>query len=184
MGSSTKAPLSERVVTLGQLAGEDLRLLGMAPLPDEPVLLEAPAGRWDLVLMRLADDPQYVAGQLGIPARQQAFLRSLDKRGVVFDELLIAHEVPRGAVKAPLTKSSGRDVVARQSTRHVVDLQATVGRILTVGKLAAIGTLALAAVPLAVLSLDSDPILIGALTQGGSLQPGTPAVYFEVIRWK
>lgn len=186
MGNDLKnQPLSTRVLHLADLAGDDLKPLGIAALPDRPVVMSSPTAKWDLVLLRLVDDPMFERGQLGIPRRQREHLRVLDKRGVSFDDLLIAHEVPKASLAASPEIQSARAAVERESTRHADDLAATVGGISKVGRGVAIGALTLTALPLALLApfTLADPILIGALTTDGSPTPGALAAYFEIIRW-
>lgn len=186
MGTTVKDSLSNRVLELGRIAGRDLTVLGAATLPDGPVVLSAPTARWDLALMRLADDPMFERGQLDIPVRQRARLLELDKRGITFDELLIAHEVPKNVLSPTPGKQAARDAVARQSAKYIDELGATIGTVAAVGRAAAIGALVVAALPLAALTplVLADPILIGVLTEGHSRASGTLAVYFEIIRWR
>jgi hypothetical protein len=184
MGNAKQAltvDMEARVSCLQKLAGRVLVPIGVAPLPDGPTLFAIPGSRWDWLILRLEDDPLFKRGELAIPPVQRSVLYSLDKAGVVFDELLIAHEVPRGSLKGgwDLPKPDVDEVLLEVSAAPVRRLEGWV-------KAMALCTNAIAALPLVVVAAvadAADPVLIGAITKGGMRNPGVLAAYFEVIRW-
>jgi len=136
----------------------------------------------------VSEDPAFLDGTLAIPPAQRRILRDLDRRGVKFDELFIAHEITRigsrgnprpGArevreLLAPPEAGTGAAPPARQAlpaAPALKALSALAGGFITAGKLPG----AAAASPL-------DPVLIGAITvSAGHARPA--AAFFEVVRW-
>jgi hypothetical protein len=184
MGNAKEAVLGDtedRIVYLQKVAGQVLVPIGVAPLSDGPTLFAVPGSKWDWLVLRLEDDPLFKRGELAIPPRQRSVLCSLDKAGVTFDELLIAHEVPRGSLKSgsDLPKPDVEEVLLEVSAAPVRRLEGLV-------KAMALCTKAITALPLVVVAAvadAADPVLIGAITKGGMRNPGVLAAYFEVIRW-
>lgn len=183
MGAPAKT-LDERLRRLHGLASDVLLPLGVAPLPDKPMLQPAATGPFDWVIMRLQDDPLYLKGHLGIPKRQQALLRDLDRRGVVFDELLIAHEIPKGsatekdvhsgkaliAILTSFPPAPGPGVKALTGLLHGLAAATKTAAVVGAGALTTLGTFA-------------DPVLLGAMTADGTRAAGTLAGLFCITRW-
>ncbi len=68
----------------------------MAELPVTPqVFPQVPGAPHDWLLLRLREDPAFLDGALAIPPAKRRVLRDLDRRGVKFDELFIAHEITK-----------------------------------------------------------------------------------------
>ncbi len=175
----------ERVTELERIAGGLVHPLGVAELPDKPVYLPRPEPEtWDWIVLRLRDDPVFAAGELGIPRGIRRHLADLERRGARFDELLIAHEVPRGSVLTAggrpgwehdlLTKVS-KARVARSADRIDAAL-GTVGSVL-------VGAVAVAARAASALAdgIGSDPVLIGAIRIDGS--PTGRHAWFVLAAW-
>ena len=184
MGGSAQA----RILELRGRAGELLTPLGVAEVPRTPQVFAQPPGTpYDWLVLRLGDDPAFMEGALAIPRAQRRALRELDRRGVVFDELLIAHEIPRSASPGQRYPSAGQ----------VRELLAPPGDALRPGPAApalpalkALSALAdgLLAAGTAVrevaapLFSAADPVLVGAII--ASPRRDRPvAAFFEVARW-
>lgn len=176
-----------RIAELRQQAGDVLTPLGVAEMPETPqVFVTDPCAPFDWLLLRLDEDPAYKRGELAIPTAQRAVLRDLDRRGVRFDELLVAHEVRKGAAGqlaamghklpdtyfAPAAQPLMPSAPALKALTALIDGLAVGGKILGA---AALSPLLLAAV--------ADPILIGAVVAGEEPTGRTLAAFFEIIRW-
>ena len=190
----TDAGVVHRLGDLRDSAGDLIEPLGIAPLPDKPLLLTQPASTpFDWVVLRLATDPLFKRGELDIPRQQRRRLRELNGRGVVFDELLIAHEVPKKAIASPETLDDpiALDRVLRppglepdrasgRALRGFLDLAVRGSVALAAGAaVVAVGGVAVASATLAA----ADPVLIGAVTADGGTAGGTPAALFVLARW-
>lgn len=163
-----------RVTDLEQIAGGLVTPLGIAEIPDKPVYLTRPETEaWDWVVLRLNDDPVFAAGELAIPRPIRARLRDLERRGAHFDELLIAHEVPRGTDAAADGKPGWElDAVAKVSKARV---ERSVGRIDRV-----LGKVGDAATSL-VSGIGADPVLIGTIRIDDS--PTGRHAWFVLAAW-
>jgi hypothetical protein len=159
----------------------------VAPLPKEPVLIrQVHSAPFDWVLLRLEEDPRYRRKELNIPRSQRRRLARLDRLGVVFDELLIAHEVPKEV--AAKTDSAGNvDVEAALPPLPPAPKSRSQSALEMWFKTVGIGAGVVLAAPLALLAaplaLFADPVLLGAVTSDGSRVPGTPAAFFMIARW-
>lgn len=190
-GESDKLSISARISALHARAGDQVQPMGAAPLPNGPQYFPQSAGTpWDWVVLRLVDDPRYVAGQLDMPRPVKKDLLHLADAGVEFDDLLIAHEVTKGAISSPKPTLAevSKAINATPPRRHAVheQLHSTLTAVLTglkygAGGLAAAPLAGLA--PLGLLGVLADPALIGVLTCDGTPTPGQDAAYFLIARW-
>lgn len=149
-----------RVKELERAAGELVTPLGIAELPNKPVYLARPETEaWDWIVLRLADDPVFRAGELAIPRDVRRHLAELERRGATFDELLVAHEVPRGSALAAKSATGWElDLLTSVSKARVERATNRLDR--------ALGVLAGAARATAgsfASGIGSDPVLIGTI---------------------
>lgn len=198
MGTNlVQRPLDEvaaRLEDIRDRAGDLLEPLGIASLPAQPLLLRQPrTADFDWVVLPLLDDPLFKRGELDIPPQERRRLRLLEERGVEFDELLIAHEVPKRAIAAPehLTDPVLLEKVLRppglkpdrrsgRVLRRFLEIGALgSGAAVAGAALITVGGVAVAAATL----VAADPVLIGAITPDGTAAPGTPAALFVLARW-
>ncbi len=157
--SSYSASAVARVTELERAAGGLVSPLGVAALPDKPVYLERPETEaWDWIVLRLRDDPVFRAGELAIPRPVRAHLAELDRRGARFDELLIAHEVPRGSVAAVERKPGWESELLTSVSKARVERSA--GRL---DRALGVVTGAVAGIGAAAAGIGSDPVLIGTI---------------------
>jgi len=172
--------LTTRVLALSNLAGAELRPVGIAPLPAKAMTFAQPAGSpWDWLILRLECDPLFASGELEIPKAQRAKLRRLDAIGVTFDELLIAHEVTKGRANSAKLEGSA-ELKALLSSGPSPEIR----RLDNLARLVTTASRVAASAPLAALAaVAADPVLIGALTVDGTPSPGTLAAFFEIARW-
>jgi hypothetical protein len=171
-----------RVAALRCKAGDEVVPLGVVPFPSGPLYYRgAVATSYDWVLVRLADDPLYRARELSIPAPVRRKLERLHTAGADFDDLLIAHEVPRGAIGSAQPKADDVAAAIRKAPvrpSSAAKLLGSTTRGLTAGIAApfvALGT--------ALSSIAADPVLIGVIAIGGEAKPGEPVAVFEIARW-
>lgn len=182
---SVKTASADRVMHLHRVAGDLITPIGVAPIPAAPVCVRtAEREQWDWVVLPVADDPLYQSGQLAIPRGIRRRLTLLDDRGVSFDMLLIAHEIPKGilAAGAVSTKAAAHAVASTpatpsSATKHLTTL---VNGLATGASVVASTAVASAA---ALAALAPDPVLLGVLAANGKSTPKTPAAYFEIARW-
>lgn len=174
-----------RIAELRVKAEELLTPLGVAELPDTPQIFpQQPNAPYDWLVLRLSEDPAYQARELAIPPVQRRALRELDRRGVVFDQLFIAHEIvkagPDGSRKPGASEVSALVFPAVADTPRAPALKAL--NALAEGFIAGgkmLGTVA--ASPL-LLTAVADPVLIGAVVVSGRAARPV-AAFFEVVRW-
>lgn len=176
-----ESPLEVRIQDLHARSGTQLCPLGVAPLPKGPVMFTmAPPAEWDWAVLRLEEDPLYHRGELAMPREVRQKLARLDDAGVRFDDLLIAHEVPKADTLT--TRGEEKPIMELVLTsrpapsRQVLALEKFFTAIVS-------GASKFATVSASALETFSDPVLIGVLTGEGTAQPGTLAVYFEIARW-
>ena len=155
-----KAPTAlARLTALERAAGVSLAPLGLAPLPGKSIYLSRPETEaWDWIVLRLQDDPVFRAGELAIPRSVKDHLTMLERSGARFDELLIAHEVPRGSDR----KLSGKpdwemDLLTSLSKARVERSVNRIDRVL--GKVAGAATKTGSLIA----GIGSDPVLIGTV---------------------
>ena len=180
---SAPTEIVARLNDLERRAGHLLRPIGVAPLPFGPVLLPGGQGApFDWVMMRLLDDPLFQAGELQVPVDARRQLRRVERAGVVFDDLLIGHEVPPKSFGAKIDPARLLETL-RTTPAPTPDVPAGV-RALKLGLRAskALGSAAAMAVA-APLGALADPVLLGAITATGNTEPGTPAALFLITRW-
>jgi hypothetical protein len=180
MGSTAIA----RVAQLRARAGDLLTPLGLAEMPDTPqVFPQPPHAPHDWLVLRLAEDPAYQVGELAIPPPQRRMLRELDRRGVVFDELFIAHEIAKAGLHGSLKPSAKElsDLLSPASADKPRSPALKALSVLTEAFIVGGKVLGAAAVSPLLLAA-ADPVLIGAVVAGG--QCARPvAAFFEVVRW-
>ena len=150
-----------------------------------------PGHRYDWVLINLAEDPLFQDPDgFPVPKRVLEELHRVQRSGVDFDALYVAHEAPWGTVRegAPLTAGMLMPPPPRAVQRLSVRLGAT-GRALwalatlpvaasaVIGGLVAAGTTAVSAVGL-------DPVLLGVVVGlDRPLVPGELAAWFYLGHW-
>lgn len=181
MGSTAVA----RIAELRAKAGELVRPLGVAEPPSTPQVLPQPSDApYDWLVLRLSEDPAYQAGELAIPSPQRRVLRELDRRGVVFDELFIAHEIAKAGPRG--SRKLGAGEVSKLLSPPFADAPCAPAlkalSALTEGFIAGGKILGAASISPLLLAAVADPVLIGAIAASGrSARP--VAAFFEVVRW-
>jgi hypothetical protein len=181
VGVRNHPTIDERVQELRRRSDEQIFPLGVAPIPPGPSLFEQPkSGAWDWLVLRLMEDPLYLQGELNIPQDVQRRLVALDKAGVEFDDLWIAHEVPKGSQLGPAKSKDGlKQMLAPQRTSPQAQRLKGLFNVLAAGAVAAVTLPMFALASVA----NADPVLLGVLTSTGSTEPGTLAAYFFIARW-
>lgn len=179
---------AQRVDELRQKADGYLTPLGVAEMPKCPQLFpQSPGAPYDWLVMRVADDPAYQRGELAIPPAERRVLRELDRLGVVFDEFLIVHEVPKPHLgehanpspKLPSGLKTPRGEQAPPAAPALKALSALIDGFLAGGKV--LGAVALS--PL-LLAAAADPVLIGAVIADVPHDGPPVAAFFELVRWQ
>lgn len=186
----------------------DVRYIGAAQTFTEPRMFQGKQSDW--VLMNLTRDPLYYnnGSRLIAPKTVQQHLTALVTRGIEFDALFIAHELPKGYVQAgeqvPLECLIPPPPEKKMQRLHA--LQAITGGYLkgiqmgltvsAVAAAAAVTTVAAAAVlaPLAIggialgaafsLASGVDPILFGLLIDRTTpVKGGYAATWYYLTQW-
>jgi hypothetical protein len=202
--------LVDDVCETAKAIGVPITPLGVQALFDETRLYQGTDSDW--ALAPAEDDAHLKAGPLPIPRRQLAQLKRLPESGLNFPAVFVAHEIPKGAATPsalPARRTSTAIDVARgfrsitpraaqelvgppplparpvrrskQLGSAATEVFKLMGQSLPVMAGLAVGA---ALAPLALVSVfESDPIVFGAVPLYDSLAPGTPAVFFELVRW-
>lgn len=202
--------LVDHVHETSAAVGVPVNCLGVQTLFDETRLYEGEDSYW--ALAPADDDAHIQAGPPPMPKTQRAQLQRLLDSDLNFPAVFVAHEVPKDVTtraELPATRTStaidlarGFRAITPRQAQDLVGLPPLPARPLRrsqqlgtaateVFKLMAksvpvMAGLAVgaAAAPLALLSaLPSDPIVFGAVPLYNSLAPGTPAAFFELVRW-
>jgi hypothetical protein len=190
-------------------AGVDVEYAGLAPLLTEPQLYRPePAGTY-WALFPAETDPGLHRGDLPIPPRERRRLNRIRRRTKADLALYVGHELdPADVEKAlpgldaglpiPLTPDAAAALVPQPKPhRAAVDGAARLGEALGTAAqgvarvapwliAAAAVPVALAVSPLLLVGAAMaglDPVVVGALSAGGSRTPGVPAAYFVLARW-
>ena len=183
------APAVDRIAALRSKASDELTPLGVVPFPDGPMHFPgAPTSSYDWVLTRLHDDPLFHRRELALPPAVKTKLVRLDRVGVHFDDLLIAHEVNRGSVTSSRPKPAEiSEAILKAPTEpsrasRILDGTAR-GIALGAAGLAVAAASPFALVAAALAAALPDPILIGVIAIGGVPRAGEPVAVFEIARW-
>lgn len=179
--------LRSRVEFVGETGGSLIRFVGVAPVPQGPVVIR---GTSDWIVLHIGADPQVHRGTLAIPPAARRHLAKVVARGIDFDGLFIAHELAPG----DLDRLGEQNLSPRQVDELVRDPlpdeagQRAVLNAARVFRSVADGLLSIAeglvAVPLAGgVSLALDPVLFGCVTADGVVRTTHPAAFFYLTRW-
>jgi hypothetical protein len=195
-----------QVVAAAGRVGIELECLGVHPLFTGTRLYTGPDRSW--VLAPAGDDPHLRRGELALPGPERRALARLLDAGLDFPGVYVAHEVDTGRLAgAGLARSVNRPgtfvsidpatslrlvdpvPVPARTARVARQLGAGAGALLRVLGLAApaAGAVAGAAVSAggaAMRALALDPIVFGAWTLDRRTDPGTPAAWFVLARWR
>lgn len=175
-----------------------LNFLGVSEEQTVPVVIKRQPLDW--AVFPIEQDPSYLLGEMHVPAKVVTKLQTLERRGVEFDSLWLAHELlpgydeqlvltgqqtqfylpqPKPSKPTPLLAAPAPIQVPQQPSRPIGQT------ILSIAKPVAAGIAIVLAAPLMLLGLmvigaagSVDPILLGGI----EIEPGRFA-YFEIARW-
>ena len=178
-----QAELVHRLARINRL---DLPLLGRAPLFDGVKLIANTRPAW--ALYNLSQDPVYKQGRFPLPARDLRRLQRINKAGIHFEALAVAHELP--ATFRPGYDKLDPCLFIPAPPANATRLAAGLGT-LADGMLST--CLAVMGKPLtfmapaaaAVAAVLLDPILMGAVVPlGVDPQEGVPALWYLLAAWR
>lgn len=197
--------LSARVLELRQQGSDLIRPMGLAPIPRGPVLRRFDDGA-EWAVLDVALDPHLEEKRMAMPRSAQRHLARVHRRGISFDRLYVAHELPAGSVATIAKQGSlDMDALVKAIGEPTSDPRVEVLADRTAAVAAGVGTgaiaigvvcgLAIAAVALAPLVAGAallgavgaagglDPAIIGVISPSGRAEPGELGVFFHVVSW-
>lgn len=184
--------------------------IGAGPFDPTPRLYTGDQHRTQWTITRAGQDPLVQRGEMLIPKQQLRNLRRLDRHGIEFTELLIAHELPPNSLPAtspgwrplddfdlhylhqhsqppPNQRTQRISAAIGNAIEHTTRTVLTTTRRTVIGqrvaRYAAAG-LAGAAISTAVSAVAVlDPIIIGTITTSAAPTVGEPASYMVLAQW-
>lgn len=180
--------------------------LGIQPLFEAPLFaghVLVPGQHTDFVFMRVEEDPLFHDPDR-FPIPEQVFdkLQYMLHVGVNFDDILVAHELTKGAMlpgqqaTAEMVTPQPSPAMVQRSQQMGTVVQKTWeaavlplwGSLMGIAGAGAVtlglGALAVAGIAGAASAIALDPLLIGVVKDPKHpLQPGTPAAYFYLDSW-
>ena len=192
------SPLARRALAVQEQAGSLVDFMGVAPIPDKPVVSTFETGN-DWIVIDAVRDPHVCEGTLAVPRVIQRKLGRIDRSGTKFERLFVAHELPRGSVEE-ITKSSGAVDIGK--AKAAIGQPSTDPRVQTVAegvaavtkkmaKAALIATVATAVLPVSPLALAAlasgsglDPAILGVVSTTGKAETGELGVFFLLASWR
>ena len=194
------SPLTTRALEVADTAGGLAEFLAPVHYPSGPVLVDG-KGATDWVLVDARLDPHLAAGTLSIPRHARRKLQRIDATGVVFDALLIGHELAPNTVdglsdvqQAALatgvdSRTKAPDPAACQHELDQLigspapDRVATKAVAMTEKALRSIAGAATAAAGAAATLLEFDPVVFGVAAAKGNPKPGELVALFYLTHW-
>ena len=188
-----------------------VEVIGAAPLNTRPRTYNPGPGQNIWTVTKLEDDPLVRRGEMAIPKNQLENLERINDAGVEFTELLIAHELPPGAitssrnagwrdlgsydlsvlehnarVPAPLPTVRETHRVGDQIehlTRRTIDGVSQLAKTSDTAGRAGLKVGLGTATGLAAALVALDPIIIGTTTISGYPNEGELAAHYVLARW-
>jgi hypothetical protein len=160
-----------------------IRYLGASPTFDGTRLFSGSQTDW--AMMNLADDPLFQKGKLPLPRNVRVSLQQARKAGIEFDNLVIAHELPKGSLKQG--QHMPLELVAppppKRMARRLAVLDMASAAIWGSAVVAVAAPLALASFAVGMASLD--PVLFGQhIDPNVTDHRGQPiALYYYLTHW-
>jgi len=190
-----------RIVSRAGQAGVTVSYLGMAPLPAEPRAYSGPRTDWVLSPARRLSDAI-------IPQHQRQALRLLlDRAGIDFPLVYVAHEIPKGRLVFPASSGEARGyqpvviddatvarvvgsvplhpetvAVAERLGRRSQLLIGVLSKALPVAGVVVAAPFVLAGAALGALAAGLDPIVFGVIPAGRPVD-GQPAAWYALASW-
>lgn len=185
---------SRCTLAAAERARAPISCLGPGFVPDRPRLYPAAASDW--VLTPLEDDPLHRNGRFPIPAKARRHLGRLHRARISFDDVLVAHEIPKdlapsvlpvpavgGAIEldpadlADLIVHPGPAPSTRRFAATAGNIAGAIGRLAgTAGKVVATAAVA------PILTVGClDPVIFGIQRIPGEPHAG---VIYELVRWE
>lgn len=184
--------LGQRAVNVVQTCQQQAlpcQYLGTMPLFAEHRVYEGEERDW--VMMPLAQDPLFAQTKAyPVPATVLTGLRQINRSGVAFDAIYVAHEVEKGAVVEGQAVSL--EAVAPPPPERVQQLSKRLGRVAhTLFTVALAPLFAWSAASVALASavaaapLILDPVLLGVVVEPGAAPvAGQLACWFYLAHWR
>lgn len=177
---------AEIVRSISAKTGISIPILGQAPLFDDYKLVTHTAPNW--VIYNLSHDPLWKNGKFPIPLIHLERLKHLYRRGIEFDALYVAHELPLDfcSDSDPLELSLVKPAPPIIATRLSEGLGLAADSILaTYARAIKVPVKGLAIAGATGLAILRDPVLIGAIIPPATNpQVGVPAIWFLLAAWR
>ena len=192
---------SARLVQRAADVGVNIGYLGVSILFDGHRAYAGPQTDWVIALATDSDDSI-------VPGSEQEKLRRLNRAGIHFPLIYVAHEIPKGrlglpasaaGVKGPqpttIDRASARQAIgpvppatdaaalAERVGRSSQHLLTALGKALPIAGSVVAAPFLLAAAAVGALAAGLDPIVFGVIPAGRPV-PGQPAAWYVLARWE